>query len=195
MFFSVSHTTHHTTTHQNNTTTTPHGDRHRERQRQRQRQRQREREKKKTEKEDRDKERRGDGREEDKTTEERREKIRFQCGGAWPFFFDGVLFLVNPVCARDFSLLNSVKYDCSLIFFQCIFAGQHFLFSASCAIHTGTVFQFFELFTYAVTVSKNGVRTLLCNQDSVGSFQLHWPPTRCNLQAGIGDNEGTRATV
>ena len=65
-----------------------------------------------------DNERRGDEREEDKTTEERREKIHFQCGGAWPFFIDGVLFLVNPACARDFSLLNRVKYDCSLISFS-----------------------------------------------------------------------------
>ena len=32
--------------------------------------------------------------------DKRREKIHFQCGGAWPFFVDGVLFLVNPVCAR-----------------------------------------------------------------------------------------------
>ena len=63
------------------------------------RQRDRDRE---TEKEDRDKERRGDEREEDKKIEGRREKIHFQCGGAWPFFIDGVLFLVNPVCARGY---------------------------------------------------------------------------------------------
>ena len=67
--FSVSHTTQ---------PTTPHGDRQR----------------------DRDKERRGDEREEDRedmTTEERTEKIHFQCGGAWPFFVGVVICLVKPV--------------------------------------------------------------------------------------------------
>ena len=103
-----------------NTTTTPHGDRHRERQRQRQRQRQRE-----TEKEDRDNGEEGRMR---RTQDNRREKIHFQCGGAWPFFIDGVLFLVNPVCARDFSLLNSVKYDCSLISFSSILFFEIFSF-------------------------------------------------------------------
>ena len=34
---------------------------------------------------------------EDKTTEERTEKIHFQCGGAWPFFVDVVICLVKPV--------------------------------------------------------------------------------------------------
>ena len=74
---------------------------------------------------DRDRERRQGQREKrrrkrrDKTRQDkRREKIHFQCGGAWPFFVDGVLFLVNSVCARDFSLLNSVKYDSSLISFS-----------------------------------------------------------------------------
>ena len=64
--------------------------------------------------EDRDKERRGDEREEDredKTTEERTEKIHVQCGGAWPLLVGVVIYLVNSVCARDLSLLNSVKYD------------------------------------------------------------------------------------
>ena len=101
----TTHTTHHTTTHHNNTTTTPHGDRHRER----------------------DKERRGDEREEDKRIEERkreeREKILFQCGGAWPFFIDGVLFLVSPICARDLSLLNSVKFEW-LVWWLCAYSCQ-----------------------------------------------------------------------
>ena len=39
----------------------------------------------------------------------KREKIHFQYGGAWPFFVDAVICLVNPVCARDLSLLNSVQ--------------------------------------------------------------------------------------
>ena len=82
----------HTTTHHNNTTTTPNGDRDRER-------------RQKTEK------RRRMRRRQDK----RREKIHFQCGGAGPFLVDGMLCLVNSGCARVFGLLNSVKYDCSLI--------------------------------------------------------------------------------
>ena len=66
---------------------------------------------------ERDIERRGDEREEDERIEERREKreerrekIFFQCGGAWPFCWCSD-FPVNSVCARDFSLLKSVKYD------------------------------------------------------------------------------------
>ena len=88
----------------------------------------------KTEKEDRDKERRGDEREEDKTTEERREKIHFQCGGAWPFFIDGVLFLVNSVCARDF--------DSSLISFSASWPVNSFSRSANYLFCAVTVFIF-----------------------------------------------------
>ena len=47
--------------------------------------------------------------------EERRQKINFQCGGAWPFLVGGVLCLVHPVNHRVFSLLHRFKYDCSLI--------------------------------------------------------------------------------
>ena len=66
---------------------------------------------------------------EDKTTEERRETILFQCDGAWPFFFvNGVHFLVNPVCARDLCLLNSVKYDSSLISFSASWQVNSFSF-------------------------------------------------------------------
>ena len=114
-FFSVSHTKHTTTTNNTTTTTThttqhttSHGDRQRE-----------------TEKEGR--ERRGDERGETRQNnrrqkktgqherEDRRQKINFQCGGAWPFLVDGVLCLVHPVNHRVFSLLHRFKYDCSLI--------------------------------------------------------------------------------
>ena len=66
----------------------------------RQRQRQTE-----TEKEDRDRERREDGRGETRQEkirqkktrqDKRREKIHFQCGGAWPFFVDVVIFWLIP---------------------------------------------------------------------------------------------------
>ena len=80
-------------THHTPQPTTPHGDRHRER----------------------DIERRGDEREEDKRIEERREKREdpfsvWWCMAVFCWCSD---FPVNSVCARDFSLLNSVKYDSS----------------------------------------------------------------------------------
>ena len=84
----------HTTTTRQQHLTTAETDRDRERDRKRQREKRRE--------------KRG----------ERREKIHFQCGGAWPFFVHGVLCLVKPVNARFLSLLNSVKYDSSLISFS-----------------------------------------------------------------------------
>ena len=116
-FFSVSHTTphrthttpqhktQHTTTHHNNTTTAPHDSRERQRQRETETDRERE--------------------------EKRREKIHFQCGGAWPFFVHGVLCLVKPVNARFLSLLNSVKYDSSLISFSAPWQVNSFLISAN----------------------------------------------------------------
>ena len=82
--------THHTTRQQHDYNTT-----RRQRQREDRERRQRQREKRRRKRRRQDK---------------RREKIHFQCGGAWPFLVDGV-FLVNPVCARFLSLLNSVKYD------------------------------------------------------------------------------------
>ena len=107
--------THHTphTPQHNNTTTTPHGDRDRDR-------RQRQRKKTGTEREEK---RRRKRRRQDK----RRKKIHFQCGGAWPVFVEVVLFLVNSVCARDLSLLNTVKNDCSVISFSA-YLGRSTLF-------------------------------------------------------------------
>ena len=80
---------------------TQHTQHHTETDRDRQRQR-------KTEKEDRDKERRENGKGETRQ-DKRTEKILFQCGGARPFFCLCGDFLVDSVCARDLSLLNSVK--------------------------------------------------------------------------------------
>ena len=51
----------------------------------------------------------------EKTRQEKREKIHFQCGGAGPFLVDGMLCFVYSGCARVFTLRKSVKYDCSLI--------------------------------------------------------------------------------
>ena len=95
---------------------------------------------------DRDRGRRGDEREDDKTRAERREKsgereIHFQCGGAWPFFYWCCDFPVNSVCARDLSLLNSVKYDSSVISFSVLCPVNSFskflriIFSMQCQCH------------------------------------------------------------
>ena len=96
--FSVSHTTH--TTPQPTTTTRPphHTETDTER--------------------ERDIERRGDGREEDKRVEERREKREdpFSVWWCMDVFCWCSDFPVNSVCARDFSLLNSVKYNSFLDF-------------------------------------------------------------------------------
>ena len=111
-FRSVSHTNTHINTHitqhittqhimtQHITTTTPHGEGQRQR-------------------EDRDRKRREDGRGEtrqekrrQKKTEKRSDKILFSVWWCMVFFFVGVVIcLVNPFCARDLSLPDSVKYD------------------------------------------------------------------------------------
>ena len=84
-------------------------------------------------------------REEDKTTEERREKINFQCGGAWPFFVDEALLLVHSVCARDLSLPDSVKHDSSLISFSASWKVNNVLISANCLFYA-FIFSFFFVF-------------------------------------------------
>ena len=103
------HTPHRPHHHNTREDTIPHGDR----------QRQRERQRKKTETEGeevtKEKKTRQEQREERRV---RREKIHFQCGGAWPFLVDVVLCLVHPVNARFLRLLNRAKYDSSLISFS-----------------------------------------------------------------------------
>ena len=102
------HTTHHTTTHHNNTTTTPHGDRHRERQRQGEKRRRK--------------------RRRQENIREKREQRRF----IFSMVVHGssllieCFFLVNPICARDLSLLNRVKYGSSLISFSASWPFNHF---------------------------------------------------------------------
>ena len=74
-------------------------------------------------------------------------------------------FLVNSVCTLDLSLLNSVKYDSSLIFFSApwqvniflnlriIYSMQlQFLFFSIVFGYAVTVSRFSELFSYAATV-------------------------------------------
>ena len=65
-----------------------------------------------------------------------------------------MLCLVNSRCARVFSLLNSVKYDCSLIL--SVHLGRSTVFKFLRIIYSMQLqFAFFELFIYAVTVPKN----------------------------------------
>ena len=89
-----------------------------------------------------------------------KQKIHFQCGGAGPFSVDGMLCLVNSGCARVFSLLNRVKYDCSLISFSASWHLNSFFnfcelfILCSCSFHfLNSLFQnFSELFRCAATV-------------------------------------------
>ena len=118
-----------------------------------------------TEKEDREKKQRKRRRKRIRP-DKRREKIHFQCGGAWPFFVDGVLFLVNPVCARDLCLLSSVKYDSSLISFSASWPVNSFFNFCELIILCSYSFQsyflnyllvlqfriFSKLFSYVATV-------------------------------------------
>ena len=89
----------HNTTQQHDHNTT-------QRQRQRQRETDRDRERRQGQREKRRRKRRTETRQE---TE--REDSFCSVVGAWPFFCWCSDFLVSSVCARDLSLLNSVKYD------------------------------------------------------------------------------------
>ena len=133
-----------TTTHHNppQPTTTHHNppQQHDHNTTQRQRQRQRVTEKDDREKRQRQREKRSRMR---RRQDKRRGKIHFQCGCAWPFFVDGVLFLVNPVCARDLCLLNSVKYDSSLISHFSSWPVNIFLNFCELCILCSNSFQFF----------------------------------------------------
>ena len=146
------HTTHHTvhthhTTTQDTTPTTQHNMTHHNTPQQhdhnttrRDRERQRE-----TEKEDRERRQRQrvKRRRNRRRQEKRREKIHFQCGGVWPFLVDVVVCLVHPVNDRVFSLLNRVKYDCSLTSSSASWPVNSFLLSGNCSIFCSYSFQFF----------------------------------------------------
>ena len=90
-------------------------------------------------------ERRGDEREEGKRIEERREKREdpfsvWWCMAVFCWCSD---FLVDSVCARDLSLLNSVKYDSFLEFSAPWPVNSFFLISANLFFYAVTVFIFF----------------------------------------------------
>ena len=62
-----------------------------------------------------------------------------------PFFTDGVLFLVNPICARDVSLQNRVKYGASLISFSASWPVNSFLMSVNYLCYAATFLpEFFK---------------------------------------------------
>ena len=65
-----------------------------------------------------------------------------QCDGARPFLVDVVLYLVHPVNDRVFSLLNSVKYDSSLISFSAPWQVYSTLIYANYLFYAVTVFIF-----------------------------------------------------
>ena len=80
--------------------------------------------------------------------EKRREKVHFQCGGAWTFFVHGVLCLVKPVNARFLSLQNSVKYDSSLISFSAPWQVNSFIISSNELFYAVTVFLLKKLIEF-----------------------------------------------
>ena len=134
-FFSVSHTTHHTAhtpQHNHNTTTTQTQHNHNTTRRQTETDRDRERRQGQSEK--RRRKRRDTTREEKtkeyKTRQEKREDS-FSVWWCMAVFCWCSDFLVNSVCARDLSLLNSVKYDSSLISFSAPWQVNSFLISAN----------------------------------------------------------------
>ena len=106
-------TTHHDTTHHDHTTSRPQHHTEKDRDRERRQGQREKRRRKRREREEKTEEERQDKRREDKRRQKREvRRFFFQCGGAWPFFFVGVVIcLVKPVCARFLSLLNSIKYD------------------------------------------------------------------------------------
>ena len=139
-FFSVSHTTHHTphtTPHTHHTTytqdTTYHNtpQQHDHNTSRKQRQTETDRDRQRQTETDRDRERDRERRQRQK--EKRREKIHFQCGGAWLFFVD----------------LNRVNYDSSFISFSALGRSTVFYYLR---IKFSMQLQFF--LDYAVTVSK-----------------------------------------
>ena len=83
-------------------------------------------------------ERRGENTREDK----RREKIHFQCGGAWPCFVDVVIFWLIPfaheTCAC-YTVSSTIHFR-----FQCILAGQQFFNICEIIILYVTVCSFFS---------------------------------------------------
>ena len=123
-------TTHHTTTQD----TTPHGDRQRQTETD-------------TEGEEETKEKTTRQEQREEREEWREREIHFQCGGAWPFFDWCSDFLVNSVCARDLSLLNSVKYDSSAISFSVLCPVNSFSkFLRIIFLCSVSVIFFFEIF-------------------------------------------------
>ena len=118
-FRSVSHTNTHTLTHTNTHNTTKHNTSHTQHHTEKETETDRDRERRQGPGEERRRKRREKTREEkteDKTRQDKgREKIFFLEWWCMAVFCWCSDFLVNSVCARFLSLLNSIKYDSSLI--------------------------------------------------------------------------------
>ena len=163
VFQRVTHDTqHHNTTHHHNTTqhSITHNTTRRQRQWQTERERERERERRQGQREKRRRKRRDKTREEktkeDKTRQEKREDS-FSVWWCMAVFCWCSDFLVNSVCAREFSLLNSVKCDSSFISFSALWQFNSFFFEYLRIIYSMQLQLsiFLNLFFgYAVTVSK-----------------------------------------
>ena len=110
------------------------------RQRQRQTETDRDRERRQGQREKRRRKRR------DKTREEEKREDSFCSVVVHGFFCWCSDFLVNSVCARDFSLLNSVKYDSSLISFSAPWQVNSFFNICELFILCSYSLQFFLIF-------------------------------------------------
>ena len=149
-------TTQHNTTHLNTTqhnttqhnTTQQHDHNTTRRQRQRQTETDRDRERRQGQREKRRRKRRDKTREEktkeDKTGQEKREDS-FSVWWCMAVFCWCSDFLVNPICARDLCLLNSVKYDSSLISFSAPWQVISFLISTNYLFYAVKVFSLFVM--------------------------------------------------
>ena len=124
----MSHTTHHTTNHHNNMTTTPHGDRLRERLRQREKRRRKRR------------------RQENRREKREQRRFIFSVVVHGRSLLMEYFFLVNPICARDLSLLSRAKYDSSFISFSASWQVNSFLISAKNLFLCSYSFHFFDFF-------------------------------------------------
>ena len=96
-----------------------------------------------------------------------------------------MLFLVNPVCARDLCLLNRVKYDSSLISLSASWQVNSFSILVNYLFYAVTVFIFFELVTYAVRVSKNSPNYVQFSSRNEFCINVLWKGNRNRKQMWI----------
>ena len=102
-------------------------------------------------------------------------------------------FWLTPFCARDLSLLNSVKCDCSLISFSASWQVDSFFefceLSRLCSY--SFQFSFFELSTYAVTVSNFSELFFFCSYS--GGMEKQWRDPSHREEEYSEDSDNTKA--